>query len=190
MVRMEEEAITVVPSRHDTWRERFRAERDRLRDCFEAADLAARVERIEHVGSTAVPGLDAKDIVDCNVVVDGPVPEVSAAIVDRLGGTRYENSDEWHPVAREANGQRFNVQVFAVASDGWKRSVVTREVLRAEPRHREPYERLKKRLAADQDELADYSRGKTAFIDALLRRGRESDAVDVGFEVPVPDRAE
>lgn len=190
MVRMKEEALAVVPSKHETWRERFQAEHERLRECFKEADLADRVDRIEHVGSTAVPGLDAKDIVDLNVVVDGAVPAVSAAVLDRLGGTRYENSDEWHPVAREAEGQRFNVQVFDVASDGWKRSVVTRDVLRAEPRHREPYERLKKRLAADHDDLPEYSRGKTAFIDALLRWARESDTVDVGFEVPVPDRAE
>ena len=187
---METEAIEVVPSRHEAWRERFHAERERLEDCFEAADLTDAIVRIEHVGSTAVPGLDAKDIVDLNVVVDGIVPAVSSAVANRLGGTRYENSDEWQPVARAANGQRFNVQIFDVASDGWKRSVVTRDVLRAEPRHREPYERLKRRLAADHEDLPEYSRGKTAFIDDLLRRARGSDAVDVPFDVPVPDRTE
>lgn len=188
MVRMEEEAITVVPSRHEAWRERFHEERERLRDCFASADVADAVVRIEHVGSTAVPGLDAKNIVDINVVVDGDVPAVSAAVVEQLGGTRYENSDEWHPVARMADGQRFNVQVFSVSSDGWQRSVVTRDVRCAEPRHCDPYETLKRRLAADHDDLPEYSRGKTAFIDALLRWARESDAVTFEFAVPVPDR--
>jgi GrpB-like predicted nucleotidyltransferase (UPF0157 family) len=99
---------------------------------LESRRLDRYADRIEHVGSTAVDGLPAKDIVDLDVVLcDRAVPEISAAIAAKLGGSRFENSDEWQPVFREHDRQRFNDHVFAVFAGGWKASVVTRDVLRA-----------------------------------------------------------
>lgn len=141
-------------------------------------------ERIEHVGSTAVPNLAAKDIVDLDVVVaDDAVAEVSRALADELGGTRVENSGEWHPVFREHDGQRFNDHVFAASSDGWTVSVVTRDVLAARPDRRGEYERLKRDLAAEYDDLVAYSEGKSAFVERLLEVARADDGI---ADYPVP----
>lgn len=185
MVDVHEDPIELVPSRYETWRERYRAERDRVRAALAEHDLRDAVVRIEHVGSTSVPDLAAKDIVDLDVVVeDGAVDAASAALVDELGGDRAENGDEWHPVFRETGGQRFNDHVFAASADGWKVSVATRAVLRADPGLRAEYEALKRDLASETDDLETYSRSKSAFVGRLLDRARDDDAIEVAFDVP------
>lgn len=174
MVNVHDDPIELVPSRHAEWRDRFRRERERVATALESHDLAVAVDRIEHVGSTAVPGLAAKNIVDA----------ISQALLDELGGDRAMNSDEWHPVFREENGQRFNDHVFAASAEGWRVSVATRAVLRAEPELREEYEPLKRELATGTEDLTDYSEGKSAFVGSLLERARDGEAVALDFELP------
>jgi len=188
MVDPHADPIELEPSQYDRWIDRFDAERSRIRAALDARELTDAVDRIEHVGSTAVPDLAAKDIVDLDVVVaDGRVPELAAAIETELGGTVAENSDEWHPVFREADGQRFNVHVFAASSDRWKISVATREALRERPDLRAEYERRKRELAAETDDLTDYSVGKDEVVGRLLDAARTDDAIALSFEVPVRD---
>ncbi|ELY36681.1 GrpB family protein [Natronorubrum tibetense] len=189
MVNPNEDPIELVPSRHEAWHERFDAERDRVQDALCDAGLESVVERIEHVGSTAVPGLAAKDIVDLDIVVaDDAVDDVSRTLESELGGDRIENSDEWHPVFRRENGQRFNDHVFAASDDGWKISVVTRDVLRASPAIRAEYETLKFDLASEHDELVAYSTGKRPFVERVLEVARTDEAVAFEFSVPVDHR--
>lgn len=69
MVDIHDHALEVVDSRHETWRSTYEADRDRLAAAFAAADCASAVDAIYHVGSTAVPDLPAKDIVDIDVVI-------------------------------------------------------------------------------------------------------------------------
>ena len=188
MVDPRDDPIRLVPSRYDEWCDRFEAERVRIRDALRAQDLWDRCRRIEHVGSTAVADLAAKDVVDLDVVVDdGAVQPVADALVDALGGTRFENDETWHPIHREHDGQRFNVHVFAASSDRWKRSFVTCEVLRADPDLREEYEELKRELAAEHDDLVAYSEEKDDFVARLLRIAREDDELTVDVDVPGPD---
>ncbi|WP_440765711.1 GrpB family protein [Natronorubrum sp. DTA7] len=185
MVSPNEDPIELVPSRHDAWRGRFKAERERVTDALCDAALESAVERIEHVGSTAVPGLAAKDIVDLDIVVaDDAVGDVSRTLESELGGDRHENSDEWHPVFRRENGRRFNDHVFAASSDGWKVSVVTRDVLETAPTLRTEYETLKRELSTEHDDLIAYSEGKTAFVERLLQFARTDDELSFEFAVP------
>jgi GrpB-like predicted nucleotidyltransferase (UPF0157 family) len=185
MGSIDDDPIELVSSRHEAWRVAYRAERERLADALAAADLADAVHRIEHVGSTAVPALAAKDIVDVDVVVaDDAVPVVAAAVADALGGERYENSADWHLLARSVDGQRVNVHVFARSSRNWRTSVVTRDVLRARPELREAYESLKRDLAAATDDLGEYSRGKTELVGRMLREARHADDLAFDFDVP------
>ncbi|SDQ49951.1 GrpB family protein [Natronobacterium texcoconense] len=181
-----DDPIELVPSRYDAWRERFAAERDRVETALADAGLETAVERIEHVGSTAVPDLAAKDIVDLDIVVrDDAVADISRALEAELGGERIENSEEWHPVFRRENGQRFNDHVFAASSDGWKVSVVTRDVLANSPALRREYESLKRELAADHDDIVAYSEGKTAFLERVLESAHSDEDLSFEFTVPV-----
>ena len=185
MVDPHEDDIELAPSRYDVWHERYREERDRVRVALDARGLEDFLERIEHVGSTAVPGLAAKDIVDLDVVVtDGTVAEVADALATELGGDHFENSDEWNPVFREQGGQRFNDHVFATGAEGWRVSVATRDVLRTHPDLRHEYEVLKRGLATEHDDLVAYSEGKTAFIERVLERARADPNLELGFDLP------
>lgn len=123
MVSPHDEPLELVDSRYPEWRSLF--ERERV-----ATTLVDRglddLHRLEHVGSTAVPGLAAKNVVDLDVVVaDDAVAAVSTALTTTLGGTRHENSIPWQPVFRSTEKQRFNDHVFAVSDDGWRVSVAT-----------------------------------------------------------------
>ena len=185
MVNVHDDPLDLVPSRHDEWVESFIAERDRLQRVLTDASLWPSVERIHHVGSTAIPDLAAKDIVDLDVVVaDDDVFDVARLIETELGGTRVENTPRWQPVFRLEDGQRFNDHVFAASSPGWKISVVTRDVLRERDDLTREYERLKRRLIAEHDSLEAYSVGKTAFIEELLAVARLDDRFSYEFSIP------
>lgn len=186
MVDIHDDPLELVPSRYDERRAAFGAERDRIRRGLADGGLVESVVRIEHVGSTAVSGLAAKDIVDLDVVVaDSAVSDISRVLVDELGGTRMENSETWQPVfRRSASGQRFNDHVFAVSGDRWKISVATREGLRRYDDLRREYESLKRELAAETDDLTEYSVGKTELVRRILDRVREDDSLEVEFSVP------
>lgn len=187
MIDINEDPLELVPSRHDEWVDAFIQERDRLRHLLKEESLWHTVERIHHVGSTAVPDLPAKDIVDLDLVVDDEsVFDVARTVETELGGTRTSNSPGWQPVFREVDGQRFNVHVFGSETNGWKVSVVTRDVLRAEPKLRREYERLKRRLLTQHDDLEAYSVGKSGFMEDLLTLARNNDDLEYAFEIPEP----
>ena len=171
------------------WRERFAEERDRIYDSLAAGSLEDDIEHVEHVGSTAVPDLAAKDIVDIDIVVaDDAVAPVSRRLETDLGGTRLENTESWHPLFRTHNGQRFNDHVFAVSGTKWKVSVVTRDVLRKHADLCTEYEQLKRESSRETDDLTTYSRDKTAFIERLLHVAQEDD-LEFDFAVPTDPQA-
>jgi GrpB-like predicted nucleotidyltransferase (UPF0157 family) len=183
MVSPYEDEIALVASRHEEWREEFKRERSRVRDVLEDDGLETHVRRIEHVGSTAVPGLAAKDIVDLDIIVaDDAVTTVSKTVESELGGTRYENSETWQPVFREEDGQRFNDHVFAQSGDGWKKSLATVAVLSDRPELRSEYEQLKRDIAAETDELETYGKAKTEFLQKVLSVARAE--FEFQFDVP------
>ena len=63
-------------------------------------------------------------------------------------------------------------------------SVATRDVLRARPDLRGEYERLKRDLAAEHDDLTAYSVGKSAFVARVLTVAREDEHLAFDFEPP------
>lgn len=185
MVDPNNDPIKLVSSRYEEWSEQFEAECDRVYDVLTANRIADHVERIEHIGSTAVPDLAAKDIVDLDIVVaDEAVADISRVLEAELGSDRIENTDEWHPIFRVHDGQRFNDHVFAVSGDKWKLSVITRDVLRAHPTLRAEYEQLKHELASEHDDLTAYSKGKSTFVIRVLKTAREDDGLTFDFDVP------
>nr|WP_255679383.1 GrpB family protein [Haladaptatus salinisoli] len=124
------------------------------------------------------------------VVADNVVDGVSQALTVHLGGDRAENIAEWHPVFRRENGQRFNDHVFAVSSDGWKTSVITRDVLRTFPDLRREYKQLKWELIGEHDDLVIYSTGKTTFIKQVLDIARTDDHLRFDFTLPTVSEIE
>jgi len=79
------------------------------------------------------------------------------------------------------------VHVFARSADGWRASVATREALRADADLREAYERRERELAAETDDLTEYSVGKTDLVRRAVDLARGEGEPSVDFAVPPPE---
>ncbi len=155
-----------------TWPAQFAAEERRLWDA-----LGTLAVRIDHVGSTAVPGLAAKAVIDIQVSVARvePVAEYRTAL-ERVG---YTYATVPFPYFHRPAGwpHTHHVHLREAGSPEARRTVAFRDWLRCHPEDREAYEALKRRLASDADEHTaegrfGYSEAKTEFIRAIERRTR------------------
>ncbi|MGD0833374.1 MAG: GrpB family protein [Candidatus Dormibacteria bacterium] len=133
---------------------------------------------VDHVGSTAVPGLAAKPIIDLDVVVasdDDILP-----VIERLAGIGYRWVGDLGVAGREAFSLAGDVtlpphHLYLVVKDNrahlnhW----LLRDLLRADARARDDYAALKRRNAElARGDIDVYTAGKAAFVAGLLRRAR------------------
>jgi len=131
--------------------------------------------RIEHVGSTSVPGLAAKPIVDLQVAVDALEPLARfVEPLERLGYLFVTDpaSPDYHYFCRPAERPRsHHLHVCLAGSAQERRHVAVRDFLRAHPADVAAYARVKRDLVAAHgpDRLA-YVAGKDAFVVDLERR--------------------
>lgn len=157
----------MVPYRPE-WPERFREWRARL-----AQALGEGAQRINHVGSTSVPGLAAKPVIDLGVAV-ARLEQAPAMVpsIERLG-LQLGSRDQWHLYFRPGPDRPREVQLhlWVQDSDFEREHLLFRDYLRAHPGERDRYQRLKQKLAAlwGADRLL-YTDEKTGFrLDALER---------------------
>jgi GrpB-like predicted nucleotidyltransferase (UPF0157 family) len=162
-------AVRIVPW-DPGWVVRAAAELRRV-----ATAVGATAVRADHVGSTAVPGLAAKPIVDLQLSVTAMEPQ--AAYVEPLRGLGYlfvpdPGSPEYVLFARPPERPRsYHLHVCAAGSRHEARHLAVRDFLRAHPREAAAYAAHKRAVAArfPQDRLA-YIAGKEAYVVALERR--------------------
>jgi GrpB-like predicted nucleotidyltransferase (UPF0157 family) len=144
--------------------------------------LAVRVQtvlgmlalRVEHIGSTAVPGLAAKPVIDMDVVIGSPadLPEV----IRRLGTLGYVHEGDIGIAEREAfrspaGESRHHLYVLITGAAELRRHLAFRDALRADPAARDAYATLKASLVQKygQDRQA-YTQAKSAFISRIIQR--------------------
>lgn len=162
--------IVLVPY-DPQWPGAFAREAARLADAL--GDVPVE---LHHMGSTAVPGLEAKPVIDILAVV----PRVEA-LDDRgaaFASLGYEAMGEFGIVGRryfrknDDTGRRTHqVHAFSAGSAEILRHLDFRDYLRAHSDVRDAYASLKRRLAAEcVDDMQYYSEGKTRFIRDIERR--------------------
>jgi GrpB-like predicted nucleotidyltransferase (UPF0157 family) len=155
---------------HDpSWAELFEQERIRLAPVFEGNVVA-----IEHVGSTSVPELCAKPIVDVLVGLRAlDLSEAQVAEMQRLG---YEYLGEHGLRGRlffRKHPRTHHVHVVEHGGDHWERQIAFRDALRADPEERRRYDEFKRRLAAEGHPRDVYTELKTPFIREIEARARQ-----------------
>ena len=159
------------------WPARFEDEAGRVR-----AIMGERVRLLEHAGSTSVPGLCAKPIVDMVLALpdssDEPsyVPDLEAA-----GYVLRIREPGWfeHRVFK-GPGSDVNLHVFTRTCSEIARMLHFRDWLRSHPDDRERYAATKRNLALrDWDRLQDYADSKSAVVYEILTRSGWKDAVTV-----------
>jgi GrpB-like predicted nucleotidyltransferase (UPF0157 family) len=152
------------------WPELFAAERERLQRIFAAAGL---VVTLEHTGSTAIPGLASKPILDIlgGYAEGTPVTEH----IDVLTAAGYLHRGEQGVPGREffrrGNPRSYHLHLTAFDSPFWRDHLTFRNRLRADDALRDAYAALKRDLAArfPKDREA-YIEGKGTFVNDILRR--------------------
>jgi GrpB-like predicted nucleotidyltransferase (UPF0157 family) len=165
------------PERHDgpillrefdpVWPELYDREERRIDQT-----LGPRAIRIEHVGSTSVPGLAAKPIIDILLVVQDSSNESSYVPALEAEGYRLRiREPDWHE-HRLLKGPDTNVNlhVFSVGSPEIGRMLTFRDLLRASPETRELYAKTKRELARRTWKyVQNYADAKSEVVEKILR---------------------
>jgi GrpB-like predicted nucleotidyltransferase (UPF0157 family) len=147
------------------WPQRFEAQRNRLR-----AALGPTAERIEHIGSTAVPGLAAKPIIDILVTVADPADELGLVAALRGAGYELRIHEACHRMFRTAE-EHVHVHVWSESDPEVERYLRFRDRLRESKEDRAAYEALKRELAErDWADVNQYADAKSELIEAILSR--------------------
>ncbi|WIX77973.1 GrpB family protein [Amycolatopsis carbonis] len=138
------------------------------------------VDRVEHVGSTAVPGLAAKPVVDVMAsVTDVDVVVASAGSALAADGWAYvppslDVASPWRRffVLPDANGEHrvAHLHVLPAGHPRWQAQLTFRDALRADPAVSAEYAALKRRLTTETTDREAYTAGKTDFVTQVLAR--------------------
>lgn len=174
-----------------SWAERFDALRAEYAHALEAAGVP--YVAIEHVGSTAVPGLAAKPVIDIDVVVQRPDVEAASTVLVSLG---FEPRGEigipdrwafWEPNRLAGT----NTYVIVAGSLALRNHLAVRDVLRADEQIRTAYGALKKRVATESADIYEYGAGKNSMVQRILLASglSEEKRASIGANVvPVTER--
>ncbi len=137
--------------------------------------LGGYAKDIQHVGSTSIPGMAAKPVVDIAVAIERyPLPGEIIEAVCELG---YEYMGEYgiprrHLFRLRSPAIGYNLHINELANDQFQRHVLFRDYLCAHPDVARDYERLKRELAARHDEVGPYADSKSEFVQTILEKAR------------------
>lgn len=174
-MNMEELPVTIIVVPYDpAWPEMYRQEAERLLPIF-----GDQLLDMYHVGSTAVPGLEAKPIIDIMITVPdiSKVDELNEAMI----GLGYAPKGEFGIAGRRffskrnAEGDRtHHVHVYEPDNPEVERHLDFRDYLIAHPETAAQYVQLKQGLAERfRHERANYTNGKSDFIQAVELKAKE-----------------
>lgn len=152
-----------------TWPATYREHERRIRGALATIDSAITVE---HIGSTSVPGLAAKPIVDIVVVVPDITDEDAwlGPLLD--AGYVLRVREPGHRLVRTP-GRDVHVHVYERGARAVDEYLLLRDHLRADADDRALYEQTKRELLTRQwDDMNDYADAKTAVIQAIKDRAR------------------
>ncbi len=174
--------VEIVPA-SPSWTQEFDAIGQALRECL--GDLALR---IDHIGSTSVPGLAAKDMIDVQVTVaeldsDHLIPAfASAGYVhrpDNPGDHRppgaHGPDQDWAKLFfSEASGRPVNIHVRVIDRPNQRYALLFRDYLRAHPPTAAAYAEAKRRLAElAGDDIGRYAEAKDPIVDLIYLPAEE-----------------
>jgi GrpB-like predicted nucleotidyltransferase (UPF0157 family) len=163
--------ITLVDYQPE-WPLLFAVEAERIRDA-----IGNRVIELEHVGSTAVPGLAAKPVIDVVLAVADSSDEPSyLPSLEAAGYVLRIREPEWceHRMFRDSE-PNVNLHVFSADCDEVERMIRFRDHLRANEADRRLYEQAKRELAQHEWRyVQSYADAKSAVVNEILAREASS----------------
>ncbi|MGB3633484.1 MAG: GrpB family protein [Rubrobacteraceae bacterium] len=162
-----------------SWPARFEEERVRIEEV-----IGRWMSGIEHVGSTAVPGLDAKPVIDVMVGL-GSMADADRCVepLISLGYSYWEEGVEpYHRLFAKFvdagwTARTHNLHLVETGGWYWKERLLFRDQLRGDPDTAREYARLKRELAQRfRDDREAYTAAKAAFVAYVVGKARKSQA--------------
>jgi len=165
---------TVKLSEHyDEWAKLFKKEKQLLFD-----KLGDNIIAIEHVGSTAVPSVPAKPLIDINVAVESIDDVAINKFIEplkKIGYTYMHKYPDRHFFAKGSEEKRtHHLNLVKMNSDsGWKDHIMFRDHLRRNESSRNKYIKLKIKLAKQYpNDRPSYTKAKEEFIQEIIQRAK------------------
>jgi GrpB-like predicted nucleotidyltransferase (UPF0157 family) len=133
------------------------------------------IAHIEHVGSTSIPGLAAKPIIDIGIELNTyPLPPEPIAAMEALGyAHRGELGIPERHYFTKGTPRSHQVHSYSPGNPEWDAHILFRDYLRAHPEAARQYEELKRELAARHTDGNAYAEDKTDFVRSTLATARE-----------------
>ncbi len=159
------------------WPELFAREAERIRRL-----LGRRALRTEHVGSTSVPGLVAKPIIDILLVVSNSADEAAYAPALETSGyvVRIREANWYEHRMFKGPDTDINLHVFSSGCPEIDRMLLFRDWLRSNAADRDLYARTKLALARQEwQDVQNYADAKTAVVEEIIARARKQQITDV-----------
>jgi len=158
-----------------TWPLEFAAEAERI-----ARVCAGLPLRLEHIGSTAIPGLAAKPVID--ILAGRPGNVAGSTYVDAFRQIGYEHKGAYgipgRNYFRRGMPRTHHVHMFSWSSDMWRDHLLFRDYLRLHPETAREYETIKRELAALYlQDKQNYTDAKGPFVRSIVRRALEEGLV-------------
>jgi len=166
MLGLERGVVRLVPYAPE-WKDYFEREKAALRQV-----LGGQILDIQHVGSTAIPGMPAKPIIDIAIAVhDFEEARVNIPLIESLG---YEYKGEFGIPHRhyfvKGEPRLFHIHMSEITSVEWRNTLLFRDYLRQHQDAAQEYARLKQQLALKYPHDREaYLEGKTEFVEKVLR---------------------
>lgn len=162
-----DEKIQLVPY-DPAWKEIFKKEALRIRK-----KLQNQIVEIQHIGSTAIPNIYAKPIIDIMISVKNlkKTKQVRSDLVT-LGYEYLGNANVAGRLAfRMRNSHNFNIALCRHQGKIWQNNIIFRDLLLSHPDMAKSYSEIKKKIfAAGADTLLVYSDKKHVFIDKIIKK--------------------
>jgi GrpB-like predicted nucleotidyltransferase (UPF0157 family) len=161
------------------WPARFEVERSRLMQLFN------ELIEVEHIGSTAVPGLPAKPVIDLMAAV--PSLQVADRLIPRLCQHGYVTSAEFNATLRDrrwlmrhSGGRRtHHLHLVLPESDAWNETIRFRDLLRGDRKLASEYGAFKNSLVASlANDREAYTTAKGEFIRRVLNANARRDTAN------------
>lgn len=163
-----------------SWPSRFAEMETRVREA-----LGARALRIDHIGSTAVPGLCAKNVIDVQVTVahldSGITPAMEriglrsrpAIVRDHVPPREIDAAEEWSKLYFDTEDDTAHVHVRPSGRQNQRYALLFRDYLRAHPSTAGAYGEFKRRLATLCEDTLTYAQAKDPVCDIIMAAANE-----------------
>ena len=163
--------LLVFPYREE-WKTLFEKEK---RDLEEA--IGDYIEDIQHVGSTSIPGMPAKPILDIAIAVkDFEEARICIEPLCKMGYTfKGENGIPRRHYFLKGEPCTHHIHLLEKDSEEWEKLILFRDYLRTHQNTAEEYKKLKRHLSErHREDRKVYQAAKTDFVEAVIRKSPES----------------